>query len=106
MRAGGLVLALSSLPAAAAFQMPLPDWLSENAIGWAAARGLQIGAASKDGSSVSRFVHLPISLLPLPFPRAAFEEAVEVAPVFNLLVDRVSRDDEWIKATLQEVRGS
>jgi hypothetical protein len=82
----------------------LKQWLADNAIAWAASRGLQIAsAADEKNPGAPRFVHLPISLLPLPFPKSAFDEAVEVAPVFNLLVDRVSRDNAWLKSTLSEV---
>jgi hypothetical protein len=97
-------LPLAFLPIAVSYQVPLKQWLADNAIAWAASRGLQIAsAADEKNPGATRFVHLPISLLPLPFPRAALDEAIEVAPVFNLLVDRVSRDDEWLKSTLSEV---
>lgn len=97
-------LYLAFLPSIASYQIPLKQWLADNAIAWAASRGLQIAsAADEKNPGAPRFVHLPISLLPLPFPKSAFDEAVEVAPVFNLLVDRVSRDNAWLKSTLSEV---
>lgn len=97
-------LCLAFMPSAACYQIPLKQWLADNAIAWAASRGLQIAsAADEKNPGAPRFVHLPISLLPLPFPKSAFDEAVEVAPVFNLLVDRVSRDNAWLKSTLSEV---
>ncbi len=45
-------------------------------------------------------VHAPFSLLPSPFPRQAFSQAIELAPLFNLLVDRVSQDAEFLQQTL------
>ncbi len=45
-------------------------------------------------------VHAPFSLLPSPFPRQAFSQAIELAPLFNLLADRVSQDAEFLQQTL------
>ncbi|KAL6587063.1 Glutathione synthetase [Orobanche minor] len=45
-------------------------------------------------------VHAPISLLPMPFPERHFQQACEVAPIFNELVDRVSLDSKFIQDSL------
>ena len=41
-----------------------------------------------------------MSLLPNAFPKEAFEQAQSVAAAFNELVDRVSRDAEFLEETL------
>ena len=55
------------------------------------------------GPAVAAGVHAPVTLLPTPFPRGAFEHAVRLAPAFNLLVDRVSRDPAYLRAALHSV---
>ncbi len=45
--------------------------------------------------------HAPISVVPVPFPRDSFEKARAAMQVFNKLIDRVSRDGEYLQRTLQ-----
>lgn len=68
--------------------------LASTANSFASANGLQV--ATKDGS----FQCAPISLLPNAYPRSAFENAKAVAPDWNLLVDRISRDPDFLQETL------
>lgn len=101
-----LVPLLSVLPknllcsALAMNTLPL-DEIALTATSYASANGLQVEKKQEDGGSF--FQCAPISLLPNAFPRSAFEQAVEVAPAFNLLVDRISRDPEFLQETLQGV---
>ena len=44
--------------------------------------------------------HAPFVLLPSPIPRACFAEAFAIAPLFNLLIDRVSRDAPYLSRVL------
>ena len=45
-------------------------------------------------------VHAPLTVRPTPFPRASFEKAKRAATVFNTLIDRVSREAEYLQKTL------
>lgn len=45
-------------------------------------------------------VHAPLAVVPVPFPRAAFEQAYAAAPVFNALIDLVARDGAYLRRTL------
>ena len=54
-----------------------------------------------DESRPRAAVHAPLSVLPVPFPRASFEKAKAAMRIFNKLIDRVSRDGAYLKATLQ-----
>ena len=54
-----------------------------------------------DESRPRAAVHAPLSVLPVPFPRASFEKAKAAMRIFNRLIDRVSRDGAYLKATLQ-----
>lgn len=45
-------------------------------------------------------VHVPLALLPTPFPRQAFVQALELATHFNILVDRVSQDSQFLQEAL------
>lgn len=47
-----------------------------------------------------------MSLLPNAYPEGAFQNAREIAPVFNELVDRVSRDADFLEKTLGGVVSS
>ncbi len=44
--------------------------------------------------------YAPFTLLPSAVPRALFEQAYAVQRDFNLLVDAISRDKEFLERTL------
>jgi hypothetical protein len=48
----------------------------------------------------SAVVHAPLAITPVPFPRTAFLRAKEVMELMNTLADNVSRDSEYLVATL------
>jgi len=52
-----------------------------------------------------RCSHAPITLLPTPVERAPFEHAIRTATPFNLVVDRIARDEEFLNETLSHVLG-
>jgi len=104
-RVDGFAAPPPSPPAASAPQASNTffDGLAESALSWAAANGLQMVAPPSVTTSPGVFVHLPISLLPTALPQNLYEEVVEIAPIFNTLVDRISRDDAYLQSTLGEV---
>jgi glutathione synthase len=65
---------------------------------YASAHGIQV--ATKEGDS---FECAPVSLLPNHYPAAAFEQAVQLSPLFNQLVDGVSRNGPFLQRVLSEV---
>jgi glutathione synthase len=67
--------------------------LSSIAIDWATLNGLVIRSMTND---IPTAVHAPFSLFPCPFPLKPFERAIKLQPLFNLLVDKVARDDEFL----------
>jgi hypothetical protein len=75
------------------------DGLLSEAMAWASAHGLAYGIKNDEAHSV----HAPLTLLPTRVPRARFLQAKKVAPLLNLLVDRIARDEEWLLETLQGV---
>ena len=79
------------------FNLPL-DSLATTANAFAAANGVQVEKKHPDGTSY--FECAPISLLPNAYPRAAFVQAQQLAPSFNLLVDRISRDGDFLEEAL------
>eukprot|EP00535_Pseudo-nitzschia_heimii_P001066 CAMPEP_0197189552 /NCGR_PEP_ID=MMETSP1423-20130617/19965_1 /TAXON_ID=476441 /ORGANISM="Pseudo-nitzschia heimii, Strain UNC1101" /LENGTH=599 /DNA_ID=CAMNT_0042641693 /DNA_START=31 /DNA_END=1827 /DNA_ORIENTATION=- len=80
------------------------DDLAVQANSYASANGIQVERRRNnnddDPSSSSYFEGAPMSLLPNAYPGDAFAQAVEVAPDFNELVDRVSRDAGFLESTL------
>ena len=59
-----------------------------------ATTGTLLGAAGP-------FSHAPCSLLPFPFPAALFHQSIALAEIFNVLIDRVSRDYAWLSSTVR-----
>ena len=45
-------------------------------------------------------VHAPICLLPSPFSDEQFKQAIELAPLFNELIDSISLDHAFLQETL------
>lgn len=75
----------------------IPSDVLSSAVAFAAANGIQIEAVKDD---VSSYQTAPISLLPNAFPVLEFNKAKTLMPMFNLLVDRVSRDGAFLEETL------
>ena len=69
-------------------------WLETEARDYCVSHGM----VYKD--SEGRLQHIPVTLLPSPFPQKQFTAAKEVQCDFNLLVHRVSQDYEFTKKAL------
>ena len=54
----------------------------------------------RENVTSTAIVHAPVTLQPTPFPRASFQKAKQAAGLFNLLIDRVAQDDEYLQKTL------
>jgi glutathione synthetase len=76
----------------------IAEALAPTATSFASAHGLLI--ASSNSENTNTFQGAPISLLPNAFPTHAFKQAQELAPAFNLLVDRISCNAPFLKRTL------
>lgn len=72
--------------------------LVEEAVAWACQHGLIYGAGLD--SPASAVVHAPLALLPTPYPRGPFEQAVQAAPIFNILMDAIAAEDEYLQSVL------
>jgi len=70
------------------------------ALHYAMTHGLVYAATSLDGDP-SRATQCPVGLLPLKVPAHAFHEAVQWSPLWNVLVDAVSRRPDWLFETLE-----
>ena len=62
---------------------------------WSAQNGLVVAAAQ-----AGTFTHAPLSLLPTPLPRDAFERARALAAPFGRLTAAVAADAEFLRTTL------
>ena len=49
------------------------------------------------------FTHIPLSLLPSPVPKSEFTRARAAMPVFNKLIDAISRDSAWLLESLRDL---
>lgn len=89
--------------------------LVEYATSFSAANGLQVElrdsssattttSFSSSSSTHRGYITAPISLLPQCYPASQFRIATLLAAPFNILVDKISIDGEFLKKTLQDVR--
>jgi hypothetical protein len=62
---------------------------------WSAQNGLVVAAAQ-----AGTFTHAPLSLLPTPLPRDAFERARALAAPFGRLTAAVAADADFLRTTL------
>lgn len=76
-----LALLLSFLPSFLSINVPRARALSLLSLVPPMSASLKVG-----------YVHVPFSLLPNAVPRSEFDRAVDLAPLFNLLVDAVACD--------------
>ncbi|CAJ1935400.1 unnamed protein product [Cylindrotheca closterium] len=76
------------------------ELLATHANAYASANGIQVERRKKDDPASAYFECAPMSLLPNAYPKEAFDQAQSVATAFNELVDRVSRDSEFLEKTL------
>jgi len=77
------------------------EMLMREANDWAVAHGLLMAHKTADG----QFEHAPISLEATPYPQQQYIRAVQLAPVFNTLVENISQQPEWLLETLAPVEG-
>ncbi|KAL6653595.1 hypothetical protein ACP70R_008519 [Stipagrostis hirtigluma subsp. patula] len=78
----------------------------EDAAVWCAVHGLVVGDRSDPRSGTIPgvgLVHAPFSLLPARFPMPFWKQACELAPIFNELVDRRTRQVDDFTARLLEI---
>uniref|UniRef100_A0A7S3NG18 Glutathione synthetase n=1 Tax=Aureoumbra lagunensis TaxID=44058 RepID=A0A7S3NG18_9STRA len=48
------------------------------------------------------FNHAPFALAPFPWPLKEYEKVKNLQPTINRIIDRVSRNSDWLHATLKE----
>ncbi|KAG2316542.1 hypothetical protein Bca52824_019664 [Brassica carinata] len=78
-----------------------------DALVWSSLHGLVVGDKTYQKSGTVPGVgmmHAPIALLPTPFPESYWNQACEVAPIFNELVDRISLDGKFIQESLSRTK--
>ncbi|KAL8193897.1 hypothetical protein R6Q57_026139 [Mikania cordata] len=81
--------------------------LVHDALVWSSLHGLVVGDRNVERSgSVPGvgMVHAPIALLPNSFSEVHWNQACELAPIFNELVDRVSLDGKFLQDTLSRTK--
>uniref|UniRef100_A0A0N5C7D5 Glutathione synthetase n=1 Tax=Strongyloides papillosus TaxID=174720 RepID=A0A0N5C7D5_STREA len=55
--------------------------------------------SSKDRSDVVK--HSPITLIPSPFPKKLYEQAIEIQPLMNKLYFKISLDNQFLKESIE-----
>lgn len=85
----------------------LVDNLAYDALVWCSLRGLLVGDRNSERSGTVPgvdMVHAPVALVPMSFPESHWNQACEVAPIFNELVDRVSQDGDFLQQSLSRTK--
>ena len=54
----------------------------------------------KDAPSPDLFSHAPFTLFASPFPKALYLQGLKVQKDFNVLVDKISKDHEFLESSL------
>ena len=75
------------------------DLLKTSAINYAMAKGILMLPVENQNNSLA--AHAPFALFPSPFPRAGYEYAVKVQPMFNKLVHHLSQDNAFIEEVFE-----
>ncbi|CAJ1960908.1 unnamed protein product [Sphenostylis stenocarpa] len=87
----------------------LLDNIVYDALVWSTLNCLLVGDKSVQRSATVPgvgLVHLPLCLLPGPFPETHWKQACELAPIFNELVDRVSLDGKFLQESLSRTKSA
>lgn len=72
-------------------------------IHWALTHGIAMGLKSSDEENATKIpvVHAPFTLHSFQYPTSQFDAAVKLAPLFNLLVEKITRNPSWLMETLK-----
>ena len=74
------------------------DELKDQAIDYALSKGLLMRSAHHQ----NHVHHAPFTLFPSPYPLKAYQHALELQPLWNLLVDRMSEDAAFIDSVFSK----
>jgi len=72
----------------------------DDRIHWALTHGIGMG------TKTAPFNHAPLTLWPYRYPASQFKKAQALAPVFNVLVEKIARNPAWLVATLRPTAAS
>ncbi|OZJ05784.1 hypothetical protein BZG36_01294 [Bifiguratus adelaidae] len=89
----------------ASFSKAQLDALRLLAIDWALAHGLVVRptADKQPFSHNASVTHAPFALFPSPFPKAAFDLAVQLQPVYNELIHTMSQDAGFLAEIMESL---
>ena len=78
------------------------DELVKKKISWCVCNGVMMSIKTKDTELLSKYAsnHAPFSLFPYNISSSSFESAMKLAPLFNILIDKISRKPEWLLSKL------
>ena len=77
-------------------KMQSNDRIIKQAITWSATNSL----IYTDGNL--NWGHAPLALVPNSFPKESFNYIKKIQPIFNILVDSISRDKDFLTSTLSQ----
>lgn len=81
----------------------VPELVLEAQI-WSSLNGLVVGDRNVQHSGTVPgvgVVHAPVALLPTPFPKELFDQAIGLATVFNDITDSIGQDADFLQQTLR-----
>lgn len=63
---------------------------------------LACGLIYKSSNTQTEAAHIPFTLLPSPFPRNMFNQAMQLQPLFNTLIDKIALDSHFLESIMTE----
>lgn len=79
------------------------------AVSWCVAHGAVYALPKDDAAKLGdtyeasgAFAHAPFALAPFAWPRSEYDKVVGLQPTLSRVIDRVSRDHDWLETTLKE----
>ncbi|KAJ8324596.1 Glutathione synthetase [Batrachochytrium dendrobatidis] len=70
------------------------------AVDWTTSHGLVMRARNVEGALA---VHVPFALFPSPYPKDCYDLAWQLQPLFNELVDKIARDEQFIQTVMESI---
>ncbi|KAF9110298.1 hypothetical protein BGX27_006556 [Mortierella sp. AM989] len=77
--------------------------LKDSALDFALSHGLVVRPPVSTNDTAGGVINAPVSLFPTPFPVNAFNDAVNIQPLFNQLVHDISQDDAFLKEIMESL---
>ncbi|PYH79351.1 putative glutathione synthetase [Aspergillus uvarum CBS 121591] len=78
-------------------------WLAFSVQDWQVSHGSMLKRVRSQSAHSVLCCPIGVTLFPTPFPRAHFDQALELQSIYNELYCAMTEDEHWIQTTLQQI---